>query len=172
MCIKLGGDPFFEPSRSASGAVENGEANGECSRQSTEQRKFRIRTTSAGLHGRRGGCGADHGDGDVQDAVKVARQQGRDRVVLLLQGGRGWDEAAARAEQRQLRQPQQPDGKEASADARKCRRPAAKRREEEEREAADEEVAPKKTAKRKPATRSSCSACFRRTSRCPPQSDS
>ncbi|CEH14435.1 cbs-domain-containing protein [Ceraceosorus bombacis] len=36
-------------------------------------------------------------DGDVLDAVQVARKQGRDRVVLLLQGGRGWEEAAARA---------------------------------------------------------------------------
>jgi len=35
-------------------------------------------------------------DGDVLDAVQVARKQGRDRVVLLLQGGRGWEEAAAR----------------------------------------------------------------------------
>ncbi|KAL4399556.1 hypothetical protein ACI68E_003937 [Malassezia pachydermatis] len=35
-------------------------------------------------------------DGDVQDAVKVAQHQGRDRVVLILQGGRSWDEVMAR----------------------------------------------------------------------------
>ncbi|KDN53568.1 CBS-domain-containing protein [Tilletiaria anomala UBC 951] len=34
-------------------------------------------------------------DGDVQDAVNVARKQGRDRVVLLVQGGRTWEEALA-----------------------------------------------------------------------------
>ena len=35
-------------------------------------------------------------DGDVLDAVQVARKQGRDRVVLLVQGGRSWEDALAR----------------------------------------------------------------------------
>lgn len=35
-------------------------------------------------------------DSDVQDSVKVVRKQGKDRVVLLLQGGRGWEEASSR----------------------------------------------------------------------------
>ncbi|KZT43919.1 CBS-domain-containing protein [Sistotremastrum suecicum HHB10207 ss-3] len=34
-------------------------------------------------------------DSDVVDAVKIARKGGADRVVLLIQGGRGWDEAGA-----------------------------------------------------------------------------
>lgn len=36
-------------------------------------------------------------DNDVQDAVTVAKHQGRDRVLLVLQGGKSWDEAAARS---------------------------------------------------------------------------
>lgn len=35
-------------------------------------------------------------DNDVTDSVKVARHQGRDRVLLVLQGGSTWNEAAAR----------------------------------------------------------------------------
>ncbi|KAL0950866.1 hypothetical protein HGRIS_007625 [Hohenbuehelia grisea] len=34
-------------------------------------------------------------DHDVSDAVKMARTSGSDRVVLFVQGGRGWDEAGA-----------------------------------------------------------------------------
>ena len=32
-------------------------------------------------------------DNDVTDAVKMARSKGLDRVVLFIQGGRGWEEA-------------------------------------------------------------------------------
>ncbi|RDB29013.1 CBS domain-containing protein CBSCBSPB3 [Hypsizygus marmoreus] len=32
-------------------------------------------------------------DSDVTDAVKIARQAGTDRVVLFVQGGKGWEEA-------------------------------------------------------------------------------
>lgn len=35
-------------------------------------------------------------DHDVLDAVKVARHQGRDRVQLVLQGGKTWEDALAR----------------------------------------------------------------------------
>ncbi|PKI82530.1 hypothetical protein MVES_003486 [Malassezia vespertilionis] len=35
-------------------------------------------------------------DGDVLDSVAVAKHQGKDRVLLILQGGRTWDEAASR----------------------------------------------------------------------------
>ena len=34
-------------------------------------------------------------DHDVTDAVKIARGAGTDRVVLFVQGGKGWDEAGA-----------------------------------------------------------------------------
>ena len=34
-------------------------------------------------------------DDDVTDAVKIARGAGTDRVVLFVQGGKGWDEAGA-----------------------------------------------------------------------------
>lgn len=34
---------------------------------------------------------------DVEDAVKVARKQGKDRVVLQLKGGKGWESAMGEA---------------------------------------------------------------------------
>ena len=34
-------------------------------------------------------------DDDVTDAVKIARNAGQDRVVLIIQGGHGWAEAGA-----------------------------------------------------------------------------
>lgn len=34
-------------------------------------------------------------DADVTDAVKIARSAGTDRVVLFMQGGKGWSEAGA-----------------------------------------------------------------------------
>lgn len=34
-------------------------------------------------------------DGDVSDAVKMARSKGQERVVLFIQGGKGWEEATA-----------------------------------------------------------------------------
>lgn len=34
-------------------------------------------------------------DSDVTDAVKMARSKGLDRVVLFIQGGKGWEEATA-----------------------------------------------------------------------------
>jgi hypothetical protein len=34
-------------------------------------------------------------DGDVSDAVKMARSKGDERVVLFIQGGKGWEDADA-----------------------------------------------------------------------------
>jgi len=34
-------------------------------------------------------------DGDVSDAVKMARSKGQERVVLFIQGGNGWEDATA-----------------------------------------------------------------------------
>jgi hypothetical protein len=34
-------------------------------------------------------------DSDVTDAVKIARDRGVDRVVLIVQGGRGWVDVGA-----------------------------------------------------------------------------
>ena len=34
-------------------------------------------------------------DNDVADSVKIARSSGADRVVIMIQGGRGWAEAGA-----------------------------------------------------------------------------
>lgn len=42
-------------------------------------------------------------DHDLEDSVRTARKQGRDRVLLLIKGGRGWENAIqATAEQQQL----------------------------------------------------------------------
>ncbi len=154
VCIKLGGDPFFEPvPAAASGAVENGEANGDAqpavngAAEVPDPNDFQLAYTDDEED-----VVLITADGDVQDAVKVARKQGRDRVVLLLQGGRGWDEAAARAgaaatpttAASQTARKRQQTRENADAQLQSVA-------EEEEREAADEEVAPKKTAKRKPA---------------------
>jgi PB1 domain len=43
-------------------------------------------------------------DSDVADAVHIARNAGSDRVVLFLQGGRGWDEAGAGESEKKARQ--------------------------------------------------------------------
>ena len=43
-------------------------------------------------------------DSDVADAVRIARNAGSDRVVLFLQGGRGWDEAGAGESEKKARQ--------------------------------------------------------------------
>jgi hypothetical protein len=37
-------------------------------------------------------------DADVSDAVKIARAAGADRVVLFVQGGKGWDEVEKKSE--------------------------------------------------------------------------
>lgn len=107
VCIKLGGDPFFEPvhasssTNPAASASENGEANGQAAAPTTpsastaevpDPNDFQLAYTDD-----EDDVVLITADGDVQDAVKVARKQGRDRVVLLLQGGRGWEEAFARA---------------------------------------------------------------------------
>ncbi|EKM48265.1 uncharacterized protein PHACADRAFT_132508 [Phanerochaete carnosa HHB-10118-sp] len=41
---------------------------------------------------------------DVTDAVKIARNAGEDRVVLLVQGGKGWEDATAERSAKQAEQ--------------------------------------------------------------------
>ncbi|PWZ00569.1 CBS-domain-containing protein [Testicularia cyperi] len=110
VCVKLGGDPFFEPTPASShagapaynanGDGAHAEANDEAGAASVngaasevpDPNDFQLAYTDD-----EDDVVLITADGDVQDAVKVARKQGRDRVVILLQGGRGWEEAAARA---------------------------------------------------------------------------
>ncbi|SPO23187.1 related to CBS and PB1 domain protein [Ustilago trichophora] len=97
VCIKLGGDPFFEPApASAATVAADGEANGDAQPapnvEVPDPNDFQLAYTDD-----EDDVVLITADGDVQDAVKVARKQGRDRVVLLLQGGRGWEDAAARS---------------------------------------------------------------------------
>ncbi|PWN51916.1 CBS-domain-containing protein [Violaceomyces palustris] len=95
VCIKLGGDPFFSPEgvTSVQVADESGEnaTNGSAAAP-PDPNDFNLAYTDD-----EDDVVLITADGDVQDAVKVARKQGRDRVVLLLQGGRGWEEAASKA---------------------------------------------------------------------------
>lgn len=103
VCIKLGGDPFFEPAAAVSSApaCDVGEMNGDAQSSSAvasavgevpDPNDFQLAYTDD-----EDDVVLITADGDVQDSVKVARKQGRDRVVLLLQGGRGWEDAAARS---------------------------------------------------------------------------
>lgn len=40
-------------------------------------------------------------DHDLDDSVKTARKQGRDRVLLIVKGGKGWENAMAPAAEQQ-----------------------------------------------------------------------
>ena len=97
VCIKLGGDPFFDPvapataEREEEGSATAAAAAVAASVEVPDPNDFQLAYTDD-----EDDVVLITADGDVQDAVKVARKQGRDRVVLLLQGGRGWEEAAAR----------------------------------------------------------------------------
>lgn len=107
VCIKLGGDPFFDPAPVPSPAAysipaDGGDSTSEASSNpapaipaktidTPDPNDFQLAYTDD-----EDDVVLITADGDVQDSVKVARTQGRDRVVLLLQGGRGWEEAAAR----------------------------------------------------------------------------
>ncbi|SNX83199.1 related to CBS and PB1 domain protein [Melanopsichium pennsylvanicum] len=101
VCIKLGGDPFFEPAPAPSTpAVEDSEAEVAPSSQQRQQQNGEVpdpNDFNLAYTDDEDDVVLITADGDVQDAVKVARKQGRDRVVLLLQGGRGWEDAAARS---------------------------------------------------------------------------
>lgn len=136
VCIKLGGDPFFDPAPSVA-AYDIGEANGDAvpatpaAAEVPDPNDFQLSYTDD-----EDDVVLITADGDVQDSVKVARKQGRDRVVLQLQGGRGWSEAARAT-------PAVPAKKRPSAEAQ-----LPSLAEEEERDAhADDE--PKKAASKK-----------------------
>lgn len=96
VCIKLGGDPFFDPKPASTPAYEIPEPNGDAPPSQPngvevpDPNDFSLAYTDD-----EDDVVLITADGDVQDAVKVARKQGRDRVVLLLQGGRGWEQATA-----------------------------------------------------------------------------
>lgn len=105
VCIKLAGDPFFSAVPPANNTAnfpplgEEGESAAEAAPapasgpvSTPDPNDFQLAYTDDDDD-----LVLVTADGDVQDAVSVARKQGRDRVVLLLQGGRGWEEAAARA---------------------------------------------------------------------------
>ncbi|PWN30595.1 CBS-domain-containing protein [Jaminaea rosea] len=82
--IKLSGDPFFDEDDTAAAegeATATPDPNDFTLAYKDDEDDVVLMTA----------------DGDVQDSVKTARKQSRDRVVLLLQGGKGWNEALARA---------------------------------------------------------------------------
>lgn len=91
--IKLGGDPFFDaPTATPQPTGEEGEpaTNGH-STAVADPDDFNLAYTDDDDD-----LVLITADGDVNDAVKVARKQGRDRVVVLLQGGKTWEEVSAR----------------------------------------------------------------------------
>ncbi len=101
VCIKLGGDPFFDPTPSSAPTVAaynvDGESNADAqpapaanAGEGPDPNDFQLAYTDD-----EDDVVLITADGDVQDSVKVARKQGRDRVVLLLQGGRGWEARAS-----------------------------------------------------------------------------
>jgi CBS domain-containing protein len=86
VCIKLSGDPFFDapiPSQL--------EEEGATLATPPDPNDFNLAYTDDDDD-----LVLMTADSDVQDSVKVVRKQGKDRVVLLLQGGRGWEEAASK----------------------------------------------------------------------------
>lgn len=99
ICIKLSGDPFFdaEESKPSSEALVNGK---ECSTSNASVAFPDPNDFTVAYKDDEDDIVLMTADSDVQDAVKTARKQSRDRVVLLLQGGRGWT-------QRQQQQQQQ-----------------------------------------------------------------
>lgn len=90
VCIKLSGDPFFDvgPSSSSNGdASTNGETTTATTIPDPDDFTLAYKDDEDDIV-------LMTADSDVQDSVKTARGQTRDRVVLLLQGGKGWTEAA------------------------------------------------------------------------------
>ncbi|KAE8222835.1 hypothetical protein CF319_g4041 [Tilletia indica] len=102
---KLGLDPFFEPPANTGeslaapvGAVEGGEeaAGGGGTPSAAglpDPNDFSLAYTDDDSD-----VVLITADGDVLDAVSVARKQGKDRVLLILQGGRAWTEAMSKAQ--------------------------------------------------------------------------
>lgn len=89
--IKLSGDPFFdEDSTTAAEGAEGSTAPATAPDPNDFTLAYKDDEDDVVLM---------TADGDVQDSVKTARKQSRDRVVLLLQGGKGWNEALARQQQ-------------------------------------------------------------------------
>lgn len=74
---KLANDPFFTDMKDSTGDLPN-------------PNDFVLSYTDAD-----GDTVLMTSDHDVTDAVKIARGAGTDRVVLFVQGGRGWEEAGA-----------------------------------------------------------------------------
>lgn len=102
ICIKLSGDPFFDsptlptPQPQPTTNGEEAEPSSTSSPSTSNQviadpNDFNLAYTDDDDD-----LVLITADGDVNDAVKVARKQGKDRVVVLLQGGRTWEEVSAR----------------------------------------------------------------------------
>lgn len=79
---KLAIDPFFTENKSATEGEDHADPN-----------DFHLSYTDAD-----GDSVLMTSDDDVADAVKIARASKSDRVVLFLQGGKGWAEAADKSE--------------------------------------------------------------------------
>lgn len=94
---KLVADPFFAAHKektSADGDSGDGEGEGDGSTAAIpDPHDFGILYVD-----KDGDRVAMTSDSDVTDAVQIARNAGDDRVVLLLEGGKGWDDIVTQAE--------------------------------------------------------------------------
>ena len=111
VCIKLAGDPFFTHSQSTAPSAAS---TGHLSSAFDEDGRLPMQIFTPPMPSTSQASVPDvndfnlaykddeddlvliTADSDVMDAVKVARHQNRDRVLLVLQGGKSWDEAVAR----------------------------------------------------------------------------
>ena len=92
---KLATDPFFTEFKSPDGAVH------------PDPNDFLLSYTDTD-----GDTVVITSDDDVTDAVKIARAGGTDRVVLYIQGGKGWTEASAEVKRADVSDPVQQEVKE------------------------------------------------------------
>ena len=92
---KLATDPFFTEFKPSEGAIR------------PDHNDFLLSYTDAD-----GDTVVITSDNDVTDAVKIARTAGTDRVVLYVQGGKGWAEASADKSEAKSVETPQPEIKE------------------------------------------------------------
>lgn len=96
VCIKLSGDPFFDVDADATESQVNGDAASVTTTAPPDPNDFTIAYKDD-----EDDIVLMTADSDVQDAVKTARKQTRDRVVLLLQGGKAWTQLQQQQQQSQ-----------------------------------------------------------------------
>lgn len=88
---KLASDPFFSESETVAPAGEDDSTAAPAAAVALDPRDFKISYLDDD-----GDLVIMTADRDVQDAVAVARKQGKDRVLIHLSGSKSWDDEIAR----------------------------------------------------------------------------